>query len=121
MTTSNEVITKVMDSVMFVPLEAIHANDSLTYVYSRQGKKQIVVLGESNENNIIVEMGLEKGQKLYLSQPSNTESFEYAGLELLEEINRRKEEAIRQREKDQKPKTPKGPSGPPSGIKRSQG
>ena len=121
MTTSNEVITKVMDSVMFVPLEAVHANDSLTYVYTRQGKKQVVVLGESNENNIIVEMGLDKGQKLYLSQPGNIESFKYTGLELLEEINRRKDEAHKEREKEQKPKTPKGPSGPPSGVKRSQG
>jgi len=121
MTTSNEVITSVTDSVLFVPLEAVHANDSLTYVYTRQGKKQVVVLGESNENNIIVEMGLEKGQKLYLSQPVNVESFEYKGLELMEEINRRKDEARREREKEQKPKESKRPSGPPSGIKRSQG
>ena len=67
MTTSNEVITQVLDSVLFIPLEAVHANDSLTFVYTRQGKKQVVVLGESNENHIMVEMGLEKGELLYLS------------------------------------------------------
>ncbi len=121
MTTSNEVITQVLDSVLFIPLEAVHANDSLTYVYTRQGKKQIVVLGESNENNIIVEMGLEKGQRLYLSQPGNTESFDYEGLELMVEINRRKEEARKQREKEQEPNKSKRPSGPPGVIKRSQG
>lgn len=125
MTTSNEVITKVLDSVLFVPLEAVHANDSLTYVYTRQGKKQVVVLGESNENNIIVEMGLEKGEKLYLSQPSNAESFQYTGLELLDEINRRKEEARKEREKEQIPNKAKRPGGQPGGqpgvTKRSQG
>ncbi|MDX2432048.1 MAG: efflux RND transporter periplasmic adaptor subunit, partial [Bacteroides sp.] len=121
MTTSNEVITQVLDSVLFIPLEAVHANDSLTYVYTRQGKKQIVVLGESNENNIIVELGLEKGQRLYLSQPSNVESFEYDGLELMVEINKRKEETRKQREKEQQPKKPKGPpAGQQGQINRSQ-
>ncbi len=69
MTTSNMVITQVLDSVLFIPLEAVHANDSLTFVYTRDGKKQVVVLGESNENHIVVDMGLKKGQKLYLSMP----------------------------------------------------
>jgi len=103
MTTSNEVITQVLDSVLFVPLEAVHANDSLTYVYTRQGKKQVVVLGESNENNIIVEMGLKKDELLYLSQPSDPESFKYTGLELLDEINQRKQEKLNKRTQDQEP------------------
>ncbi len=101
MTTSNEVITNVLDSVLFVPLEAVHANDSLTFVYTRGGKKQIVVLGESNENNIVVEMGLEKGDRLYLSIPSNTESMQYTGLALIEEIEKRKAEEQKRREESQ--------------------
>ena len=101
MTTSNEVITNVLDSVLYIPLEAAHANDSVTYVYTRTGKKQIVVLGESNENHIIVEMGLTKGDKLYLSLPEEPESFKYAGLELMEEIKRRKAEEQRMREEAQ--------------------
>jgi len=101
MTTSNEVITEILDSVLYVPLEAVHANDSLTFVYTRDGKKQIVVLGESNENNIIVEMGLKKGQNLYLSLPEDPESFKYTGLALIEEIKKRKEEEQRMREEQQ--------------------
>ncbi len=122
MTTSNEVITQVLDDVLFVPLEAVHANDSLTFVYTRQGKKQVVVLGESNENHIIVEMGVNKGDLLYLSQPGETESFKYTGLELLDEIERRKQEKLKQREQAQKkPKdgAPKG--GVPTGIKKTRG
>ncbi len=103
MTTSNQVITHVMDSVLFIPLESVHANDSLTYVFTRSGDKQVVVLGESNENHIVVEMGLNRGDLLYLSMPENLESFKYAGLELMEEILRRKAE-VEQRRLDQQKK-----------------
>ncbi len=101
MTTSNEVVTRVLDSVLFVPLEAVHANDSITFVYTRAGKRQVVVLGESNENNIVVDMGLEKGDKLYLSLPEEPESFECVGLELMDVINQRKEDERRMREQQQ--------------------
>ena len=126
MTTSNEVITNVLDSVLFVPLEAVHANDSLTFVYARGGKKQIVVLGESNENNIIVEMGLNKGDKLYLSIPSDPESMEYTGLALIEEIQKRKEEEKKRREEAQermKQQQQKSPNiqGRGGQVRKSQG
>ncbi len=101
MTTSNQVVTQVLDSVLFIPLEAVHANDSLTYVFTRGGKKQVVVLGESNENFIVVDMGLKKGDKLYLSMPDNPENFTYAGLELREEIDRRKAEEEQKRQEMQ--------------------
>jgi len=111
MTTSNEVITQVLDSVLYVPLEAVHANDSLTYVYTRSGKKQVVVLGESNENFIIVDMGVKKGDKLYLSQPEDAESFKYTGLELMAEINRRKAEEEKQKQEMQEQMKNRPPSG----------
>jgi len=97
MTTSNMVITQVLDSVLFIPLEAVHANDSLTFVFTRDGKKQVVVLGESNENHIVVDMGLVKGQKLYLSMPESPDNFKYAGLDLMGEIQRRKAEEEQKR------------------------
>ena len=121
MTTSNQVITQVLDSVLFVPLEAVHANDSLTFVYTRTGQKQVVVLGESNENNIVVEMGLIKGDKLYLSMPQDVENFKYTGLELMEEIQRRKAEEERMRQEQQekmnRPRQPRNFEGaPPGGV-----
>jgi HlyD family secretion protein len=118
MTTSNQIITKVLDSVLFVPLEAVYANDSVTFVYTRAGKKQIVILGESNENQIIIEKGLKKGERLYLSLPGDPESFKYEGLALIDEIKQRKaEEEQRLREereqskmRQQRPRT-MGPEG----------
>ena len=119
MTTSNMVITQVLDSVLFVPLEAVHANDSLTFVYTRDGKKQVVVLGESNENHIVVDMGLKKGQKLYLSMPDIPDNFKYTGLDLMEEIQRRKAEEEQQRleqqEKMNQPKEQRQFQMPPQG------
>ncbi len=118
MTTSNQVITQVLDSVLFIPLEAVHANDSLTFVYSRDGRKQVVVLGESNENHIVVDMGLKKGEMLYLSNPENPENFKYAGLDLMKEIQRRKaEEEQMRKEMQERMNQPRQPrnfqSGPP--------
>lgn len=120
MTTSNMVITQVLDSVLFIPLEAVHANDSLTFVYTRDGKKQVVVLGESNENHIVVDMGLKKGERLYLSLPENTESFKYDGMELLEEIKRRKaveeQRRLEMQEKMNQPRQQRQFQMPPQGA-----
>jgi len=123
MTTSNMVITQVLDSVLYIPLEAVHANDSLTYVYTRAGKKQVVVLGESNENYIVVDMGLKKGDKLYLSNPDNPENFPYAGLDLMKEIQRRKAEEEKMRKEMQEqmnqPRQPRNFQRPPQGGAQS--
>jgi multidrug resistance efflux pump len=124
MTTSNEIITKVLDSVLFVPLEAVHANDSVTFVYTRQKEKQIVVLGESNENHIIVEMGLKRGEPVYLSVPGEPDSYAYTGLGLIDEIKRRRaeeeqrlqEEREQAKMRQQRPRSMQGqrPSGSPN-------
>jgi HlyD family secretion protein len=98
MTTSNNIVTKVYEDVLYLPLEAVHANDSLTYVYTKDRKKQIVVLGESNENSIIVEQGLRKGDLVYLSIPDEPETYPYTGLELMEVILQRRLEKRQEQE-----------------------
>ena len=69
MTTSNTIITAVYKDVMSVPLEAIHNNDSVSFVYKMEGihkVRQIVILGESNENQIIIKKVLKKVIKFSL-------------------------------------------------------
>lgn len=95
MTTSNHIVTKSFDDVLYVPLEAIHADDSLSYVYTTRNRKQIVITGEQNENFIIVEKGLAEGEDVYLSIPENLERFTLAGEELIPEIIKRTEERKR--------------------------
>ena len=76
MTTGNKIITKTIDNVTYLPLESVQAGtDSIPFVYLKNGSKQIVVLGESNENNVIVEKGLEPGTIVYLNTPANPEKF----------------------------------------------
>ena len=65
MTSKNMIVTDVIDSVLYVPIECLHSNDSMTYVYLGRTKQQ-VILGKSNENEIIIRAGLEEGQEIYL-------------------------------------------------------
>ncbi len=62
MTTKNMIITDVIDSALFIPIECIHSNDSLSYVYKGSYKHQ-VILGKTNENEIIIRAGLEEGDE----------------------------------------------------------
>lgn len=96
MTTGNQIVTNTYDSVLFIPLEALHANDSISFVYTRKGKRQIVLVGEMNENFIIVEKGLKPGEEVYLSTPEKTEKFDFTGFELIPEIKKRKEDKLQQ-------------------------
>ncbi|KAB2872167.1 MAG: HlyD family efflux transporter periplasmic adaptor subunit [Bacteroidales bacterium] len=101
MTTGNQIITNVYDSVMYIPLEALHADDSVSYVYTKKGKKQVVVTGEMNENYIIVENGLTVDDEIYISMPEKPEKFDLVGEELIPilkekaEKKRMEEERIR--------------------------
>jgi multidrug efflux pump subunit AcrA (membrane-fusion protein) len=89
MTTSNQIITDVFKDVVYLPLEAIHNNDSLSFVYTTSNRKQIIVPGLSNENHIIIEQGLKEGDEVYLSVPDEEEKWKYAGLELIPIIRER--------------------------------
>ncbi len=103
MTTSNQIVTSRFQDVLFVPLEAVHANDSLSYVYTARGARKVVVLGDANENEIIVEQGLEPGEEIYLTVPENPETFSWEGLDLVKIIKERKaEEEKKKMEQDQK-------------------
>ena len=92
MTTSNVIMIKEYEDVIHLPLEAVHADDSLTFVYRKNGTKQLVLLGEANENEVIIEKGVEEGEKIYLSLPSNHAEFKVTGAELAEEIIARKKQ-----------------------------
>lgn len=102
MTTSNSIITETYDSVLYIPLEAVHSNDSMTYVYMKNNTKQVVVLDESNENEIIVEAGLSAGDKILLSVPEGAESMKFTGLELVEVLRQKESEKKRMEEELQK-------------------
>ncbi len=94
MTSSNVILSKHFDNVLFVPLEAIHNNDSITYVFAEKSGlvKQIIEVGESNENSIIILDGLKYKETVFLTIPKNADEIEYEGLEIYERLKSEKEE-----------------------------
>ncbi len=77
MTTSNTIISEVINQVVYIPLECLHSQgDSITYVMkkSRLGViKQQVEVGLSNENEAIIEKGVGVNDELFLSIPEIAE------------------------------------------------
>ena len=77
MTTSNKIIISARDSATYVPLECLHSkDDSITYVYIKEGlsiKKQEVMIGDNNMNEVIILGGVKEGDRLYLSIPGGQE------------------------------------------------
>ncbi len=93
MTTINKIIVKTIDNAVFVPVECVHAGiDSISYVYTKNGDKQIVLLGDSNEKNIVIEQGLISGTIVYLNNPESPEKFNLIGEDLIPVIKERYKE-----------------------------
>jgi hypothetical protein len=110
MTTSNEIITGLYDSLLAIPLESL-VSDSLTYVYKEGANgllRQEVITGLSNNNEIVVEHGLKEGDIIYLVppegasaaplQPIDPEVREKVRQRLEREAEQRKAEARKQEE-----------------------
>ncbi len=79
MTTKNRIITEVIDSTVFIPIESLHSNDSISYVFMNHYKQQVIP-GKSNDNNIIILAGVNAGDKLYLIAPDNAENWKIKSL-----------------------------------------
>ncbi len=77
MSTANEIITAVIPNAIFIPLESVYnQGDTLSYVYKKSGLesvKQQVILGRANANEVIIEAGLDQGEKVYLTAPEGME------------------------------------------------
>lgn len=90
MTTSNIIVTRTSKDVLYVPLEAINIADSIPYVFKRDGTRQIVVLGDANDNHVIVEKGLSENDRIYLTTPDDPDRFRLTGKDLIAVIEEKK-------------------------------
>jgi multidrug resistance efflux pump len=79
MTTKNVIIIDVIDTALFIPIECIYNMDTISYVYS-DGEKVQVEAGQSNQDEIIIVNGLEKGQGVYLIPPDGAEDWDLKSL-----------------------------------------
>lgn len=83
MTTNNDILIKTYDNVLYIPQEAIFSNDSLQYIYLKDGLKTIkqeIVMGDVNENHAIIIEGLKENEEFYLSEPTNAEKLNWRKL-----------------------------------------
>jgi len=90
MTTGNKIIIDTFRDAVYIPIECVHAGiDSIPYVYKKNKTRQVVLLGETNEKNILIERGLNPGDLLFLNDPENPGKFKLTGEEIIPEIKER--------------------------------
>jgi HlyD family secretion protein len=84
MTTGNKIIINTFTDAVYIPIECVQAGiDSIPFVFKKNGTKQVVLLGSSNDKYIIIEKGLDPGSQIYLNNPEKPEKFKLAGEELI--------------------------------------
>ena len=113
MTTKNRIITNTIADVLYLPIECVHVDDSVSFVY-KDGKKQQVITGKSNDNEIIVKEGLNKDDEVYLVAPKDAAKWKMATLpaEVVEKY-RAKKDSVKRLKPDKKGRMIKikGPDG----------
>ena len=118
MTTGNKIVTKTIDDVVYVPMESVQTgSDSIPFVYMKSGERQIVVAGESNENNIVVEQGLKQGDLIYLNTPEEPEKFTKLLGEELITIIKEKEKVRKEQENKANQNVQERPMGGRGGMR----
>lgn len=79
MTTSNEIIVSAIPDALFIPLEAVHTAEEISFVYKKGGAgavKQQVKLGEFNDNSVIILEGLSPEDQIYMTIPQKSEDLQ---------------------------------------------
>lgn len=117
MTTSNAIEAGIYKDTLMIASDAIFENDSLKFVYLGKDDpvKQIVWLGDENENYVLIKKGLKENDVVWLSEPKNPDELEFKGLEIYAEIKKEKEEAQKKSETERE-KMAKKESEIPTGV-----
>jgi len=76
MTTQCNIIIETIPDVLYIPLEALFSDDSISYVYTGNVRQEVLP-GRSNDNFVIIEKGLQQDQKVLLNVPENPNSYKF--------------------------------------------
>jgi RND family efflux transporter MFP subunit len=74
MTTANAIEVASVSNVLSIPLEAVVSEGGFSYAYHKKGSglvKQMLELGMTNDNEVIVKQGLAEGDRVLLIPPAN--------------------------------------------------
>ncbi len=81
MTTSNNILINQVPDRLIIPLESVFSekvgDKTHSFVYQRRGnaiEKQEVKLGRSNDEEVIVEQGLEPGDRVLMAEPASAKN-----------------------------------------------
>jgi multidrug efflux pump subunit AcrA (membrane-fusion protein) len=78
MTTANNIETLSIKDVLSVPLEAVTSDAGIPYVYKKSGTsvvKQEVELGAMNDNDVVIQRGLDINDRVLLSPPTDKDKL----------------------------------------------
>lgn len=111
MTTSNAIQANTFADTLMIASDAVFENDSLKFVYLGKDKqvKQIVWLGDENENFVLVKKGLKENDVVWLAEPENSNELEFQGVDIYEEMQKEKQNAKIQAEKEREEEQKKQP------------
>lgn len=87
MTTGNVIETGSYVDKLFVPSEAVYQTDSTKYVYLKKDEvvRQLVDVGEENEDYVIINKGVAENDVLLLNEPEMLDDMKTVGWEIYEE------------------------------------
>jgi multidrug efflux pump subunit AcrA (membrane-fusion protein) len=83
MTTANEILVAKLDDAISIPLECVHTEGTMTYVFKKDGGsivKQEVKLGQVNESSAVALAGIAQKDQMYLSSPPDADKMKMVSL-----------------------------------------
>jgi multidrug efflux pump subunit AcrA (membrane-fusion protein) len=81
MRTNNFILISSVPNAMYLPIDAVQSNDTISYVYLAKGNhviKQQVKTGTFNDNDIVIERGLKMGDNVLFSFPDNDSKIPFS-------------------------------------------
>ena len=85
MTTDNKIIIKTLKDVVYIPTDCVHTDpDGIHFVYTKNHTRQVVIPGDANDKNIVIEKGLKPGTQVYFVTPDDADTYRLTGKEILE-------------------------------------
>lgn len=102
MTTANAIDAGLFKDTIMVATDAVFENDSLKFVYLGKDNpvKQIVWVGDENENYVLIKKGVKENDEVWLSEPADAADLKFKGQEIYTEIQKDKENARIKAEKE---------------------
>lgn len=112
MTTKNSIITEIIDSALFIPIEALNTVDTVSFVYAKSGRRQQVVSGKTSETDVVILEGLSEGEEVYLIPPEDADKWTIKRLDQATmekyKVEKPNEDTLEQRKEERKGRRPGG-------------